>query len=235
MNQRLRRGTFTAEETGNMSRKTQQAAAFAVAMMVLPIAGAATSGAIAQDQVLGEDIEAASQPLAGTAQENPAVRFISQEVVQALPGVNIPAKRPAEGDFGSLAELVASIETDGEMSNDMRCLAGAIYFEARGEPLAGQLAVGQVVINRAESGKFPASYCGVVYQPSQFSFVRSGHMPAINTSSIAWHNAAAIARVAHEGLWDSPVEDALYFHASYVKPAWRRTRVARVDRHIFYR
>jgi len=215
-----------------MSRKFQQAAAFAVAMMVLPIAGAATSGAIAQDQILGEDIEAADQPLAGPAQENPAVRFISQEVVQPLPGAE---QRPAEGDFASLAELVASIPADGEMSNDMRCLAGAIYFEARGEPLAGQLAVGQVIINRAESGKFPASYCGVVYQPSQFSFVRGGRMPAINTSSIAWRNAAAIARVAHEGLWDSPVRDALYFHASYVKPAWRRTRVARVERHIFYR
>ncbi len=60
-------------------------------------------------------------------------------------------------------------------------------------------------------------------------------MPAVNTTSTAWRNAVAIARIAHEGLWDSQPKDALCFHASYVKPAWRRTQVARIDRHIFYR
>ena len=217
-----------------MSRKFQHAAAVAVAMMVLPIAGAATSGAIAQDKTLGGEItEAVDEvPLQTDADNTSAVRFISQEVVQPLPDA---AKRPADGDYASLGDLVASIETESDMSNDMRCLASAIYFEARGEPLAGQLAVGQVIVNRAESGKFPSSYCGVVLQPSQFSFVHGGRMPAINKTSSAWHNAVATARIAHEGLWDSPAKDALYFHASYVKPAWRRTQVARVDRHIFYR
>ncbi len=151
--------------------------------------------------------------------------------MQPLPG----AKRPVAGDTASLADLVASMDDESDMSNDMRCLASAIYFEARGEALMGQLAVGQVIINRAESGKFPESYCGVVTQPSQFSFVHGGHIPAINSGSTAWHNAAAIARIAHEGLWDSPAKDALYFHAAYVKPGWRRTQVARVDSHIFYR
>jgi len=222
-----------------MSRKFQQAAALAVtAMMVFTITSAA--GAIAQDQILGEEIseETASQPFAAsdTAAER-QVRFVSQEIVQELPD---PAQ--AQGDLsgigrdaGSLAELVASIPVAGEMSKDMHCLASAIYFEARGEELIGQLAVGEVVINRAESGKFPSSYCGVVFQRSQFSFVKGGRMPAIKTSSPAWQRAQALARIAHEGLWDSPVEDALYFHASYVKPAWRRTRVAQVDSHIFYR
>lgn len=215
-----------------MSRKFQHAAALAVAMMVLPVAGAATSGAFAQDQAPGVDTsETAQPPLEGTAADSP-VRFISQEVVQPLPGAAKPA---ADTDYSSLSDLVASIETDGEMSKDMRCLASAIYFEARGEPLAGQLAVGKVIVNRAGSGKFPASYCGVVYQPSQFSFVHGGRMPAINTSSSAWHNAVATARIAHEGTWDSPAKDALYFHASYVKPGWGRTQVARLDRHIFYR
>ena len=214
-----------------MSRKFQQAAAIAVAMMVLPIAGAATSGAIAQDKTLGGNTTGTAQPPEGTA-ETGAVRFVSHEVVQPLPGVQ---PRPAEESYASLSDLVDSIETDGDMSKDMRCLASAIYFEARGEPLAGQLAVGSVIVNRAESGQFPGSYCGVVYQSSQFSFIHGGRMPAINTGSIAWHNAVATARIAHEGLWDSPAKDALYFHASYVKPGWGRTRVARVDRHIFYR
>jgi spore germination cell wall hydrolase CwlJ-like protein len=75
----------------------------------------------------------------------------------------------------------------------------------------------------------------VVYQRAQFSFVRGGRMPAIDTSSSAWRNAKAIARIAHEGLWDSPAEGALFFHAKYVNPRWRLTRVAQVSTHIFYR
>lgn len=215
-----------------MSRKFQHTAALAAAMMVFTIAGVATSGAFAQDQSLGEEqTETGQNPLEPTADETSAVTFISQEVVQKLP----EAKEPAVIDASSLAELVASMDTGAELSKDMQCLASAIYFEARGEELMGQLAVGQVVINRAESGKFPSSYCGVVLQASQFSFVRGGRLPAVNTGSAAWRNAVATARIAHEGLWDSPAKDALYFHASYVKPAWRRTRVARVDSHVFYR
>ena len=119
----------------------------------------------------------------------------------------------------------------------MRCLAGAVFFEARGEPLEGQLAVAQVIINRAASGRFPSSYCGVVHQRSQFSFIRGGQMPAIREGSAAYKRASAIARIAHQGLWDSEAGDSLYFHARYVKPGWARQKVARVtiDSHIFYR
>ena len=107
----------------------------------------------------------------------------------------------------------------------------------RGEPLSGQLAVAQVVINRADSSRFPSSYCGVVYQRAQFSFVRSGAMPRINTGSNAWKRAKAIARIAHEGMWESEAEDALYFHAKYVSPSWSRKKTARatINQHIFYR
>ena len=117
----------------------------------------------------------------------------------------------------------------------MQCLAGAIYFEAKSETLAGQLAVGRVVVARAKSGRFPTSYCGVVYQPSQFSFVRGGSMPAIPKGSKAWKNAVAVAKIAHENSWSSPVEGALFFHAAYVDPDWRLRRVGRVDNHVFYR
>lgn len=210
-----------------MSRKLQQATALAVAvMMVFTIASA--SGAIAQDDILKTE-QAADAPLAQADTAEDAVRFVAQEVVQELP------QAPQPADAASLPQLVAAIPVAGEMSKDLHCLASAIYFEARGEELMGQLAVGEVVVNRAESGKFPASYCGVVYQRSQFSFVKGGRIPAINTSSTAWQNARAIAQIAHEGLWDSPVQDALYFHASYVKPSWSRTRLAKVDNHIFYR
>ncbi|WP_126174727.1 cell wall hydrolase [Tsuneonella rigui] len=163
------------------------------------------------------------------------VQFVSQEVVQPTPERKAADARLAEA--GSLSELVAAMPEGGTMSREMECLAGAIYFESRGEPLAGQLAVGQVIINRSESGVFPSDYCGVVYQPSQFSFVRGGTMPRIDRGSAAWHRATAIARIAHEGLWDSKAGDSLYFHARYVKPSWSRTKIARatIDSHIFYR
>jgi spore germination cell wall hydrolase CwlJ-like protein len=147
--------------------------------------------------------------------------------VQPLPG--------ADDDADTLAELVDRMPADGELSGDMECLADAIYFEARGEELAGQLAVGRVIVNRAQSGRFPTNYCGVVYQRGQFSFVRGGHMPRINTSSAAWRRAKAIAAIAHEGLWDSAAKGALFFHAAYVRPGWGLTRVARIDHHVFYR
>jgi spore germination cell wall hydrolase CwlJ-like protein len=160
-----------------------------------------------------------------------AVEFVSQEVTQPLPAESA-ATRAA-----SLAQLVEIMPPGAGLSREMECLAGAIYFESRGEPLHGQLAVGQVIINRAESGRFPADYCGVVYQKSQFSFVRGGAMPRIDRQSHAWKRASAIARIAHEGLWDSEAGDALFFHARYVKPSWSRTKIARatIDTHVFYR
>jgi spore germination cell wall hydrolase CwlJ-like protein len=163
------------------------------------------------------------------------VQFVSEQVVQPLPGPEPVDARLA--DAGSLKELVAAMPESASLSRELECLAGAIYFESRGEPLAGQLAVGQVIVNRTESGAFPSDYCGVVFQRSQFSFVRGGSMPRIDRGSTAWRRASAIARIAHEGLWDSAAGDALYFHARYVKPSWSRTKIARatIDSHIFYR
>lgn len=166
--------------------------------------------------------------------------FVESEVVQQLPE---PSEAQTEQDSrntpeaNSLRELVAAMPDAEKLSEEMRCLAGAVYFESRGEALEGQLAVAQVVINRTESGAFPSSYCGVVHQPSQFSFVRGGSMPRIKTGSAAWKRAKAVAQIAHQGLWDSAADDALYFHARYVKPSWARRKVARttIDRHIFYR
>ncbi len=220
-----------------MSCKFQHAAAFAVAAtIVFTIAGAAGSGAFAQDPEIKAQTSLANAAI--STDGSSAVRFVSQEVVQKLPDAERPAgdrSEPVEIEAASLTELVDAMPADKDLSKDMQCLASAIYFEARGEPLIGQLAVGEVIINRAESDSFPSSYCGVVYQRSQFSFVHGGHMPAIKTGTSAWREAKAIARIAHEGLWDSPAKDALFFHASYVKPGWHRTQVARLDRHIFYR
>ncbi len=224
-----------------MSRTSRKAGVFAfVVLAIASVVGAQSSGAFAQDQTLEQVDEAVVPgrlPEGRVADTTSNIRFVSREVVQPLPeeAVIVESLDGANDRAASLDELVATLPVDGEMSKDMRCLAGAIYFESRGEPLLGQLAVGRVIVNRAESDSFPSSYCGVVYQRSQFSFVRGGRMPAINQSSDAWHRAKAIAKIAHEGLWESPAKGALYFHASYVQPRWRLTRVARVDTHIFYR
>lgn len=145
-----------------------------------------------------------------------------------------PEPKPAQVTADSLAELVAETPKPADIDPELRCLAGAVYFESRGESLPGQLAVAHVVINRAQSGRFPKSLCGVVHQKSQFSFVRGGRMPAVRNAA-QWNNAVAIAQIARDGSWKNHAPGALFFHARYVSPGWRKTRIAQIDNHIFYR
>ena len=99
----------------------------------------------------------------------------------------------------------------------------------------GQLAVGHVIANRASSGRYPSSYCGVVYQRGQFSFVRGHKMPPIARSGMQWKTAVAIAQIVDQKLQPTPVSKALFFHARHVSPHWRLTRVATLGNHVFYR
>lgn len=135
----------------------------------------------------------------------------------------------------TLAETVERLRGTDSGSGELECLAGAIYFEAKSESLAGQLAVGHVIANRAASGRFPSSYCGVVYQRSQFSFVRGRSMPYIPRASRDWQEAVAIARIVDEQLHPSPMGKALFFHARRVSPGWRLTRIGTLGNHVFYR
>jgi cell wall hydrolase len=135
----------------------------------------------------------------------------------------------------TLAETVAGLRSSDAGSRELECLAGAIYFESKSESLQGQLAVGHVIANRAASGRFPASYCGVVYQRSQFSFVRGHSMPYIPRASQDWQDAVAIAKIVDQQLYASPVGKALFFHARRVSPGWRLTRVGTLGNHVFYR
>ena len=139
---------------------------------------------------------------------------------------------PAGDDLASLVQAHADTRTRNE---EMECLARAIYFETRGEPLHGQLAVGEVIVNRAESSRFPDSYCGVVKQRRQFSFVRGGRIPEPRRTSKAWRTAVAIARITDRDLHDTKMDGSLFFHANYVNPRWRLTRVGSLGNHIFYR
>ena len=135
----------------------------------------------------------------------------------------------------SLSELVADLRGPEAGSRELECLATGIYFESKSEPLAGQLAVAQVIANRAESRRYPSTYCGVITQRGQFSFVRRGRLPTVSHSSRQWQTAVAIAKIVDQNLKDSAVGDALFFHARRVSPNWHRTRVASIGNHIFYR
>jgi spore germination cell wall hydrolase CwlJ-like protein len=149
--------------------------------------------------------------------------------------VAAPAAEREARPVRSLADLVgdhAGIETADPESE---CLARAVYWESRGEPLSGQLAVAEVIINRARSGRFAPTLCAVVRQPAQFSFVRRGYIPQPPQSSRDWRVAVAIARIATEQLADGGAPRALFFHARRINPGWRLTRVATVGNHVFYR
>jgi hypothetical protein len=137
----------------------------------------------------------------------------------------------------SLPELVdayAGVSTDDRQQD---CLASAVYFEARGEPVEGQLAVAEVVMNRAASGRYPPTICDVVTQPWQFSFVNAtGRIPAADRSSEAWRKAVAVARIAERGASRLLPRDVLWYHAEYVAPSWGRrlARNTKIGLHIFY-
>ena len=219
-----------------MARKTIKfSAAAAAATMLFTFANAEGSSAFAQEEQITEP---AVQIAAPVLTDEVVPVFEAGEVVQPIPEETEEDERAnAATSASSLRELVALTDTSGDLSENMQCLAGAIYFESRGEPLSGQLAVGQVIVNRAESRRFPSDYCGVVFQRSQFSFVRGGAMPKIRTNTAAWRKAKALAHIVHQGMWDSEAGDSLYFHAKYVKPRWASRKEARVtiNRHIFYR
>ena len=136
---------------------------------------------------------------------------------------------------GDLASMVEQLRGTDPGSRELECLAVGIYFESKSEPLAGQLAVGDVIANRAKSGRFPSSYCGVLFQRGQFSFVRGHTWPTVARSSRQWQNAVAIAQIVDRDLKDSGAANALFFHAKRVSPGWRLKRVASIGNHVFYR
>jgi spore germination cell wall hydrolase CwlJ-like protein len=227
----------------------------AAAMMLVTLCGAAPGAAreapvAAATPALGGTppaalVRAATSPATAQAPAMSGSAWIAQgTVVPTSPAQPTAAAKPiamalATGALhvDSLMELVGDMPVDPALSPDLKCLAQAIYFEARGEPIEGQLAVAEVVINRAKSGLYPDNYCDVITQPAQFSFVRRGQIPEADEGSAAWQRAEAIAEIAEQNLWRSKASGALYFHATYVRPSWARQKVelAQIDTHIFYR
>jgi len=170
---------------------------------------------------------------------------IAQELLRKADELAIPlasdqqakdqADTQAVDPEADLPTLVAQLSSSEPGSRQLECLAAGIYFESKSEPLAGQLAVGDVIANRAESGRFADTYCGVLFQRGQFSFVHGHSWPNIRKESRQWKTAVAIARIVDQDLKDSAAEGALYFHARRVHPAWHRQQVASIGNHVFFR
>ncbi len=207
-----------------MTRLLQAASAAAI-LLTTTFVVATTAPGFAQEAVSGE------------------VVFTAEPVIQDLPDVADASETAAEPQdsapvvparAASLAAMVNDIDHAEPETAELRCLANGIYFESNGESLEGQLAVAHVIINRARSGRFASSYCGVLTQRGQFSFVRGGVVPQAPRNA-GWRRAVAIARIAEAEGWNNPAPGALFFHAARVSPGWNRPRIGRIDNHIFYR
>ena len=134
-------------------------------------------------------------------------------------------------------------ETEAEFrARERRCLATAIYFEARGEPVRGQLAVAQVIMNRVRSPKFPDTVCGVVFQGQfkkgcQFSFTCDGKTDNPDDDE-EWTLAQQLAeQVTTDQVWLPEVDYSTFYHANYVRPRWARSmnKIDKIGAHIFYK
>jgi hypothetical protein len=184
---------------------------------------------VASVAILSPDVSAA-RPLIELTVELPSAADVP--LPKARPH-DIPGPSPAER-----LSLTGAARVKAE-----RCLAQAIYFEARAEPLRGQSAVAQIVLNRVFSPHYPKDVCGVVYQNAhrhlacQFTFACDGKPETIRERG-AWLRAQRIAREALDGVvWLPEVAKSTHYHASYVRPRWVREMKTMVRHgvHTFYR
>jgi hypothetical protein len=199
-----------------------RAVVVSTAMMVAACV-ASPAMAAAQDPILPGVIPVQAQPITAGAPAAAAPTAAEPAQPVALPQISLNARVISFVDYGNQDE-------------EEQCLATAVFYEARGETLEGQLAVAQVILNRTKSGRYPPTICAVVTQPAQFSFVRGGHLPSVDRKDECWHKALAIADVALKNEAASLPADVLWYHATYVDPRWNKTmtRTVQIGSHIFY-
>jgi hypothetical protein len=175
---------------------------------------------------------------------NAVLASVTGGVVQARPAALAAPSIATEAAWlqrngWPLYALVDRYSAGAPLGEEANCIAVAVYHEARGESLEGQLAVARVIMNRAASGRYPGSWCAVVKQPWQFSFVnpRNGYMPGVDERSTSWRRALGVTRLAINNAVTSVPTDCLWYHADYVAPSWGRRlqRVSQIGAHIFYR
>ena len=146
--------------------------------------------------------------------------------------------------FAYQEERQRAIAMSQDDRRNLTCLARNVYFEARGEPMKGQIAVAEVTMNRVASGTYPDSICEVVYQKNwdvirkryvgAFSWTEFNALP--NPTGEAWEQAWKVAEAVYFGTEPPVVAGALHFHAVYIKPGWaaERKQLARIGKHVFY-
>lgn len=141
----------------------------------------------------------------------------------------------AKGEVAESSDITAAVR-----DRQLACLAKNIYFEAGSEPFEGQVAVAQVTLNRANSGKFPADVCEVVYQKNgilcQFSWYCSIPNNAVRPINSKMFDESMIVakKVLLEGFRLPSLSNALYFHNTQISPNWNKKRIAQIGGHIFY-
>ena len=202
----------------------------------MPVYGKIMTAAVAAAALSGTLLVPSSKLLA-----SPAPVVAAAEAPSPVPTLSAaPAVLPApEAEAAPAAPQAPTTRPAGEAAQaaisdrELQCMTKVILYEAGAESRAGQVAVAQVVMNRAKSGRFPKTVCGVIYQAGQFSSIRSYKAPG----GARWERAEEIAREVMAGDENSAVGSALYFHATSVRPAYvrSRTRVATVGNHVFYR
>lgn len=145
--------------------------------------------------------------------------------------------------IGAAEETIQSVNLfERVFSKQEICLAQAVYFEGRGEPLLGQVAIAEVVLNRVASQRYPSTACGVVFQNQhlknrcQFSFACDGKTDRPKDLR-AWERSLKVVSLVMAGERSGVARQATHYHASYVSPRWRNhlNKVGEVGRHIFYK
>ena len=131
-----------------------------------------------------------------------------------------------------------------ERIKQLDCLTKNIYWESAGEPFEGKVAVAQVTLNRAESGRFGKDICGVVYQRStivekvicQFSWVCEAKSRIKPVYPKLYTESEEVAKkVLFENFRLPSLNDAMYFHATHIKPGWKKEKIAQIGGHVFYK
>ena len=181
------------------------------------------------------------------AEPEPVARAVDPDVkIAALEGSADGGETVAKKDDSSLLESPADrLKLTGKpLAKAEKCLADAVYFEARGEPFKGQEAVAQVVMNRVFSGYYPNDVCGVVYQNAgrhlacQFTFACEGKDLNKVDEPDMWEQAKKIAKDMLDGkIWLAEVGHATHYHAYWVHPSWvhEMTKLYKLGVHTFYR
>ena len=172
------------------------------------------------------------------AEAAPLLRRLDLQVAAA----DLPPLLDEQPTVATGPALLSSAQSEGDAQRAIDCMTAAVYYEARSEPVDGQRAVAQVVLNRVHDRAFPSSVCGVVYQGSnrstgcQFSFACDGSLNRTR-DDVSWARSREVAVAALSGQVDPAVGSATHYHTTAISPWWAPSlvRLGTIGHHIFYR